>query len=160
MAVSVRSGVVVAGASYPDGHAAQDRLDKGQIGAFSPPDSPGREELLVPYSLGDGERDSLLLSEHANPRDVTLVIDDHLADRVSDRLGRQERFLLAVIVDLANGNMDRGSSRRHWASDSEPISTRLCSPYPAPAAEVNGTIYRYHIGTPNQPAYGSSKPGV
>jgi hypothetical protein len=69
---------------------------------LSPPTASDLEELLAPYSLGDGERESILLSEHADLRDVTLVIDDHLAYLVSDRLGRQKRFLLDVIADLAN----------------------------------------------------------
>jgi hypothetical protein len=109
VAESVRAEVVVAGASYPDAQAAQQRLDEGRITALSPPAAPELEELLAPYSLGDGERDSILLSEHAELRDVTLVIDDHLAYLVSDRLGRQKRFLLDVIADLANaGTLDRG----------------------------------------------------
>jgi hypothetical protein len=35
-------------------------------------------------------------------QDATLVIDDHLAYLVSDRLGRRKRFLLDIIVDLTN----------------------------------------------------------
>ena len=109
VAESVRTEVVVAGASYPDAQAAQQRLDQGQIASLSPPAAPELEELLAPYSLGDGERDSILLSEHAALRDVTLVMDDHLAYLVSDRLGRQKRFLLDVIADLANaGKLDKG----------------------------------------------------
>jgi hypothetical protein len=109
VAESVRAEVVVAGASYPDAEAAQHRLDQGHIAALSPPFAPDLEELLAPYSLGDGERDSILLSEHANLRDVTLVIDDHLAYLVSDRLRRQKRFLLDVIADLAKaGTLDKG----------------------------------------------------
>jgi hypothetical protein len=109
VAESVRAEVVVAGASYPDAQAAQQRLDQGQITALAPPAAPDLEELLAPYSLGDGERDSILLSERAELREATLVIDDHLAYLVSDRLGRQKRFLLDVIADLANaGTLDRG----------------------------------------------------
>ena len=75
---------------------------------MSPPVAPDLEELLAPYSLGDGERDCILLSKHADLRDVTLVIDDHLAYLVSDRLGRQKRFLLDVIADLAEaGTLDK-----------------------------------------------------
>jgi hypothetical protein len=100
VADSVRAEVVVAGASYPDAQAAQVRLEQQRIVALSPPFLPDLEELLVLYRLGDGERDTILLSEHADLADATLVIDDHLAYLVSDRLGRQQRFLLDVITDL------------------------------------------------------------
>jgi hypothetical protein len=39
------------------------------------------------------------LTEHADLRNATLVIDDHLAYLVSDRLERRKRFLLDVITD-------------------------------------------------------------
>jgi len=102
VAASVRDEVVVAGARYPDAQAAQVRIDGGQIAVLLPPPDPALEMLIAPYNLGDGERDSILLTEHADLRDATLVIDDHLAYLVSDRLGRRKRFLLDVITDLAN----------------------------------------------------------
>lgn len=108
VAVSVRDEVVIAGARYADAQAAQQRLDRGQIAAVTPPRVPDLEALLAPYDLGDGERDSILLTEHIDLRDATLVIDDHLAYLVSDRLKRRKRFLLDVITDqVKDGSLDR-----------------------------------------------------
>ena len=102
VAVSVRDEVIIAGARYPDAQAAQQRIDGGQIAVLLAPQAPALETLVAPYGLGDGERDSILLSEHADLGDATLVIDDQLAYLVSDRLGRRKRFLLDVIADLAD----------------------------------------------------------
>lgn len=108
IADSVRDEVVIAGANYPDAEAAQIRLDQGRIVALSPPFLPDLEEVLALYRLGDGERDTILLSERANLKDATLVIDDHLAYLVSDRLEREQRFLLDVITNLCTtGAIDR-----------------------------------------------------
>ncbi|MBI1881521.1 MAG: hypothetical protein HYR94_25350 [Chloroflexi bacterium] len=108
IAASVRDEVLIAGNRYPDAQAARQRIDKGQITVLSPPSNPTLEALMTPYSLGDGERDSILLTEHSHLQDATLVIDDHLAYLVSDRLERRKRFLLDVIADLANaGNLDK-----------------------------------------------------
>jgi hypothetical protein len=108
VAESVRAEVVIAGANYPDAQAAQVRLDQGHIAALSPPFLPDLEELLALYRLGDGERDTILLSEHIGLQDATLVIDDHLAYLVSDRLRRRQRFLLDVVADLCiAGEMDK-----------------------------------------------------
>lgn len=109
VAESVRAEVVIAGARYADAQAAQQRLDRGHITALTSPTAPALEQLLAPYGLGEGERDSILLTERADLRNATLVIDDHLAYLVSDRLGRRKRFLLDVIADLANaGTLDKG----------------------------------------------------
>lgn len=108
VAGSVRDEVVIAGARYADAHAAQQRLEQGQIVALTPPSTPDLEALLAPYSLGDGERDSILLTEHVDLKNATLVIDDHLAYLVSDRLERRKRFLLDVIADqVSAGALDR-----------------------------------------------------
>lgn len=57
----------------------------------------------MPWALA-----SILLTEHTDLEGATLVIDDHLAYLVSDRLGRQKRFLLDVIVHLVNaGELDK-----------------------------------------------------
>ena len=102
VAESVRAEVVIAGARYADAKVAQERLNQGQIAALLAPTDSGLEELLAPYGLGDGEQDSILLTEHIELQDAILVIDDHLAYLVSDRLGRRKRFLLDVIADLAS----------------------------------------------------------
>jgi len=108
-ALSVCDEVIVAGARYPDAQAAQQRLDRGQISILSPPPDPTLEALIAPYGLGDGERDSILLAGHMGPQAATLVIDDHLAYLVSDRLGQRKRFLLDVIADLVDaGRLDKG----------------------------------------------------
>jgi hypothetical protein len=97
---SVHEEVVIAGDRYPDASAARQRIERKRINVLSPPAVPNLETLLAPYGLGRGERDSILLTEHPELGGATLVIDDHLAYLVSDRLGRQKRFLLDVIVDL------------------------------------------------------------
>lgn len=105
---SVRDEVVIAGAHYPDAQAAQQRIDEGQIAVLLPPPDPALEMLLALYGLGDGERNSILLAGRSSSEDTTLVIDDHLAYLVSDRLGQQKRFLLDVIADLAEaGKLSR-----------------------------------------------------
>jgi hypothetical protein len=111
VAESVRAEVVVAGSRYADAQVAQERLNQGQIAVLSPPAVSDLEALLAPYGLGDGERDSILLTEHIELQDAVLVIDDHLAYLVSDRLGRRKRFLLDVIADLASaGALDKGAA--------------------------------------------------
>ena len=111
VAESVRAEVVVAGARYADAQVAQERLNQGQIVALPPPIDSDLGELLVPYGLGSGEQDSILLTEHTELQDATLVIDDHLAYLVSDRLGRRKRFLLDVFADLARVRaLDRGAA--------------------------------------------------
>jgi len=108
VATSVRDEVVVAGAHYPDAWAARQRIDRGQIVVLAPPSNPALEVLLAPYGLGDGERDSILLIGHADLQGATLVMDDHLAYLVSDRLGLRKRFLLDVIADLGAGKLEPG----------------------------------------------------
>lgn len=109
IAASVRDEVLIAGNRYPDAQVARQRIDRGQIAVLPPSSDPKLEVLLSPYNLGDGERDSILLTEHSTLQDATLVIDDHLAYLVSDRLGRRKRFLLDVIADLASaGKLDKG----------------------------------------------------
>ncbi len=106
---SVRAEVVIAGSHYADAQVAQERLNQGQIAVLSPPTGSDLRALLAPYGLGDGEQDSILLTEHVDVQDAILVIDDHLAYLVSDRLGRRKRFLLDVIADLAGaGALDKG----------------------------------------------------
>lgn len=108
IAASVRDEVVMAGARYPDAQAARRRIDREQIMVLSPPPNPALETLLAPYGLGNGEHDSILLAEHADLHDAILVLDDHLAYLVSDRLVRRQRFLLDVIADLAGvGKLDK-----------------------------------------------------
>ena len=67
---------------------------------LSPPENLDLETLIAVYDLGDGERDTILLAEQANWQDAILVIDDHLAYLVSDRVEKQKRFLLDVIINL------------------------------------------------------------
>ncbi len=49
----------------------------------------------------------MMLSETVRQLGATLVLDDHLAYLVSDRLAVRKRFLLDVIADLTrDGDMD------------------------------------------------------
>ena len=106
---SVRDEVVIAGNRYPDAQVARQRIDNGQIAVLSAPSNPALEAIITLYSLGDGERDTILLTEHASLQNATLVIDDHLAYLVCDRLGCRKQFLLDVIANLAStGKLDKG----------------------------------------------------
>lgn len=100
VATSVRDEVVVAGNRYPDSSAARHRISAGKITVTSPQPDLVEVALIAPYGLGVGEVDSIQLGGHPDWKDATLVIDDHLAYLVSDRLGRRKRFLLDVIFDL------------------------------------------------------------
>jgi len=105
---SVNNEVTIAGNRYPDARAAQQRITNAQIAVMLPPTVPDLERLVAPYDLGNGERDSILLTRHPDLQAATVVIDDHLAYLVSDRLGVPKRFLLDVIADLAKaGEFDR-----------------------------------------------------
>ena len=127
VASSVHDEVVIAGASYLDAQAARQRIERGQIAVLVPPPTP-LEVLIAPYALGDGERDSILLTEHMDLQDATLVIDDHLAYLVSDRLGRRKRFLLDVIVDLV-------SAERLGRDLAIEIVNTICTRYPSAFVE-------------------------
>jgi len=105
VAASVRDEVVLAGARYPDAHVAQQRIEREQIAVLVPKPGSGREALIAPYNLGDGERDSILLAGDAHLSEAVLVVDDHLAYLVCDRLGQRKRFLLDTIVDLVDAGM-------------------------------------------------------
>jgi hypothetical protein len=108
IAASVRDEVVLAGIRYPDAQVAQQRIDRGEITVLVPSPDSHFDALIAPYGLGNGERDSILLAWHTHEPDVTLVLDDHLAYLVSDRLGQHKRFLLDVITDLVNaGELDK-----------------------------------------------------
>lgn len=95
---SVQQEVVTAGATYRDAKAAQERIDAGLISVLSPPSNPALETLIAPYKLGKGEQDSLLLLGHPDLKHATLVVDDHLAYLVGDRLQLHKRFLLDVLI--------------------------------------------------------------
>jgi hypothetical protein len=58
--------------------------------------------MIAPHGPGDGARDCVLLIGHAELQGATLVIDDHLAYLVIDRLTRRKRFLLDVIAELVD----------------------------------------------------------
>ena len=105
VAASVRDEVVLAGARYPDAHAAEQRIEREQIEVLVPNPGSGLEALIAPYNLGDGERDSILLAGDARLSKAVLVVDDHLAYLVCDRLGQRKRFLLDTIVDLVDAEM-------------------------------------------------------
>ena len=105
VAASVCDEVVLAGARYPDAHVAQQRIEREQIAVLVPKPGSGREALIAPYNLGDGERDSILLAGDAHLSEAVLVVDDHLAYLVCDRLGQRKRFLLDTIVDLVDAGM-------------------------------------------------------
>ena len=108
VAESVRDEVVLAGTRYPDARAAHQRIESRQIAVLAPPEQPDIRALLQHYDLGVGERDTLLLGYHLTLPQATLVIDDHLAYLVSDRLGQRKRFLLDVVLDLADATeLDR-----------------------------------------------------
>jgi predicted nucleic acid-binding protein len=106
IAASVRDEVVVAGNRYADAKAARQRINKGQIAVLSPSPTSALEMLITPYNLGDGERESIFLATAMS--EATLVIDDHLAYLVSDRLGQRKRFLLDILADLVVAkNLDK-----------------------------------------------------
>lgn len=72
-----------------------------------PPAIPNLEAVIAIYGLGQGEQDSILLTQHDDLLEATLVLDDHLAYLVSDRLAVRKRFLLDVIAGLViDGDMD------------------------------------------------------
>jgi hypothetical protein len=60
-------------------------------------------QIAVAASVRD-EMDCIQLAGQPEWKDVTLVMDDHLAYLVSDRLGQRKRFLLDVIADLARAD--------------------------------------------------------
>ena len=104
VAASVRDEVVLAGNRYPDASAARQRIDAGKIVVVPPLSDPAIRMHISPYGLGTGEMDCIQLAGHPEWKDVTLVLDDHLAYLVSDRLGQRKRFLLDVIADLARAD--------------------------------------------------------
>ena len=101
---SVRDEVVLAGNRYPDASAARQRIDAGKIAVVPPLSDPAIRMHIAPYGLGTGEMDCIQLAGHPDWKDATLVLDDHLAYLVSDRLGQRKRFLLDVIADLARAD--------------------------------------------------------
>jgi hypothetical protein len=104
VAASVRDEVVLAGSRYLDANAANQRISAGTIAVVPSLSDPATKQLIAPYGLGVGEVDSILLAEHPDWKDATLVVDDHLAYLVSDRLGQRKRFLLDVITDLVRAD--------------------------------------------------------
>jgi predicted nucleic acid-binding protein len=100
IAASVYREVVVAGKSYPDANAARQRIEQGQITVLAPDTDSQQEALIAPYNLGDGERDTILLAKDISEQGTVLIIDDHLAYLVCDRLGLRKHFLLDLIVEL------------------------------------------------------------
>ena len=108
VAASVSDEVTIAGSRYSDARAAQQRIQNTQIVVVAPPTVPDLERLIAPYALGDGERDSILLTRRPDLLEATVVIDDHLAYLVADRLGARKRFLLDAIADLVRtGGLNR-----------------------------------------------------
>jgi hypothetical protein len=101
---SVRDEVVLAGNRYPDANAAHQRIDAGRIVVVPPLPDPAIRRLISLYGLGIGEMDCIQLAGHPDWKDATLVVDDHLAYLVSDRLGQRKRFLLDVIADLVRAD--------------------------------------------------------
>ena len=100
VATSVCEEVIVAGARYPDAQAARERIDNGRIDVLAPPTELDLGRLLEPYNLGIGEYESILLTQHSEAQNAVVIIDDHLAYLVSDRIGCRQRFLLDVILDM------------------------------------------------------------
>lgn len=60
VSASVDNEVSIAGNRYPDARAAQQRITNAQIAVVMPPTVPDLEWLMMPYGLGNGERDSIL----------------------------------------------------------------------------------------------------
>jgi hypothetical protein len=135
IAASVRDEVVIAGASYSDAKAARQRIDRGQISVLEPDPDSEKGELIAPYNLGDGERDSIFLAGNASLTDTVLVMDDHLAYLVCDRLGQRKRFLLDTIVDLAEAK----ALDRHLAMD---MVETICTRYPPAFVEHTRLLLR------------------
>jgi len=101
---SVRDEVVLAGNRYPDASAARQRIDAGKIAVVPSPSDSRLRMLIALYGLGTGEMDCIQLAGRPEWQDATLVVDDHLAYLVSDRLGQRKRFLLDVIADLVSAH--------------------------------------------------------
>ncbi|MBN1878321.1 MAG: hypothetical protein JXA33_29150 [Anaerolineae bacterium] len=132
IATSVYDEVVLAGVRYPDAQRARQRIDRGQIEVVSPLSEPALSTILALYALGQGECDSISLTQHPTLLTATLVLDDHLAYLVSDRLGYRQRFLLDLIVDL----VDEGELALSMA---QAIVREICSRYPL--AFVEHTLF-------------------
>jgi predicted nucleic acid-binding protein len=97
---AVYDEVVIAGARFPDAQDARHRVDTERIGVATPVLAPSLIQVLNLYGFGEGEQEAIGLMSMDHFRDAMLVVDDHLAYVVSDRLGIPKLFLLDLIVRL------------------------------------------------------------
>lgn len=98
----VRDEVVIAGERYPDAKVAQDRISNGQIQIAKPRNADRFRSILDLYNFGEGEKQAICLADE-NDFDSILIVDDHLAYLVCDRLALDKLFLLDLIVLLCLG---------------------------------------------------------
>jgi hypothetical protein len=97
---AVHSEVVIAGARFPDAQEARRRADAGRIEIVKPLLDADLVRVMDLYGFGEGEQEAIGLMYEDGFQDATLVVDDHLAYLVSDRLGVPKLFLLDLIVRL------------------------------------------------------------
>ena len=90
---------------FADAREARQRVDAGKIQVVAPQLDPSIQTILNLYRLGDGEQQAILLMRQ---QDYTaLIVDDHLAYLVADRLHVSKRFFLDLIVGLQQaGQLD------------------------------------------------------
>ena len=97
---AVHDEVVIAGAKFLDAQEAKRRADAGHIEVTTPILDAVLMQVLALYGFGYGEQEAIGLMCEDGFRDAVLIVDDHLAYLVSDRLGVPKPFLLDLIVHM------------------------------------------------------------
>jgi len=98
--VAVYDEVVIAGSRFLDAQEAKRRVDTGNIEVATPVSNAGLTPILTLYGFGDGEQEAISLVLEDDFQSTILVVDDHLAYLVSDRLGAPKLFLLDLVVQM------------------------------------------------------------
>jgi len=76
-------------------------VDTGRIEVDTPVPDASLIQVLNLYGFGEGEQEAIGLMYTDRLQDAILIVDDHLAYVVSDRLGVPKLFLLDLIARLA-----------------------------------------------------------
>ncbi|MEK7327293.1 MAG: hypothetical protein AAB217_18770 [Chloroflexota bacterium] len=97
---AVQAEVVIAGSRYPDAKVAQERLVARRIQVATSAADASLAEILALYNFGDGEREAISLAIEWENRGTVLVVDDHLAYLICDRLRAPKIFLLDLVAQL------------------------------------------------------------
>ena len=95
---AVGGEVMRAPTKFEDAREARQRVDTGKIQVAMPQPDPSMQAILDLYGLGEGEEQSILLMHQQEF--TSLIVDDHLAYLVADRLRVSKRFFLDLIVCL------------------------------------------------------------